>query len=74
MAISDQATFYEPEQNVLAFGVGALEDEGPDSMTDSGTTKTMRKLMGGDKLVFINKGIVTNTHNTNGIIQFFCKS
>ncbi len=74
MAISDASTFYEPEQNVLAFGLGALEDEGPDSMLSSGNTKTMRKLMGGDQLLFITRGIATNTTNVNGVIQFFCKS
>ncbi len=74
LAVSDQATFYKPEQNVLAFGVGALEDEGPDSRLAEGSTKTMRKLMGGDALIFITKGVATNTTNFDAIVQFFCKS
>ncbi len=74
IAISDGATFYEPEQNVLAFGLGVLEDEGPDSMLAVGSTKTMRKLMGGDTIVFIVRGVATNTTNLDAIIQFFCKS
>ncbi len=74
VAISDGATFYEPEQNVLAFGLGSLEDSGPDSMLAEGNTKTMRKLMGGDTIVFIVRGVATNTVNLNAIIQFFCKS
>lgn len=74
IAVSDAATFYEPEQNVLAFGMKAMEDEGPDTSFFEGSTKTMRKLMGGDKLIFIARGVATNTVNLNAIVQFFCKS
>ena len=74
ISISDAATFYEPEQNVLAFGVHSGQQDGPDSTHFMGTTKTMRKLMGGDQLIFVYKGLATNTSNVRGIIQFFCKS
>ena len=74
LAVSDAATLYEPEQNVLAFGNGSLVAAGPDAADITGSTKTMRKLMGSDVLVFVAKGVATNTVDIQGVIQFFCKS
>ena len=73
MAASDAADFYAPEQNVLAFGHGSM-DNNVDTQQFEGNTKTMRKFMGGDQLLFIVLGAATNTTNVQGIIQFFCKS
>ena len=74
MVLTDASSFYQPEQNVLAYGVGAMEDEGPDSIMFEGTTKTMRKMKVGDSIAFIVVGVATNTHNCNGVIQLFCKT
>jgi len=77
IAVSDGSTFYEPEQNVLAFGNMYVmdSDAGTGNATDEdkGSTKTMRKLMGGDKLVFVTRASAANGE-INGIVQFFCKS
>ena len=76
MGVSDGATFYNPEQNVLTFGCAALA---PNNLASSATvwtgdTKTMRKMKGGDKLKLIVLGESTNTHEFRAIIQFFCKT
>jgi len=73
IAISDAAQFYNPEQDVMAFGMFAI-DNNTETSQFIGTTKTMRKMMGGDKLVFIDLGIATNTHGLRGVVQFFCKT
>lgn len=68
-------TLYAPEQNVMAFGatVVAPSDQAG-SMRYEGSTKTMRKMMGGDVLMFICLGEATNTQEVRGAIQFFCKT
>ncbi len=73
LAISDAAAFYEPEQECLSFGVSCI-DNNVESVRFNGSTKTMRKLMGGDRLVFIVKGTATDTTSLRGVIQFFCKT
>ena len=71
---SDGSTTYNPEQDVLTFGSVLFRDN-QNSVIADGSTKTMRKLMGGDKLVFIARGSsAVDTIGINGIIQFFCKS
>lgn len=72
MSTSDAASFYEPEQNVLAFGVsdiGVL-----DQVTWNDKTKTMRKVMAGDQVQLI--AISDSAANTRlkGVVQFFCKT
>lgn len=68
------SNLYTPEQEVLAFGVHNLGiNTGDNSDRLSGSTKTMRKLMGGDKLVFSILGGNTNMV-CEGVIQFFIKS
>ena len=78
MATSDGSTLYEPEQNVLAFGVLTCRDAdsvAPTALQNfTGETKTMRKLMGGDKLVFITIGNAASLGSFQGVVQFFCKS
>lgn len=70
---SDAGNFYTPEQDVLTFGVVSVDNH-TDTNHISGSTKTMRKMMGGDELVFICQNVATNTSTVRGIIQFFCKS
>lgn len=73
IGFSDAASFFNPEQNCLAFGCGSI-DNNVQSFHVSGTTKTMRKMQDGDKLVFISVGVATNTCAVRGVIQFFLKS
>jgi len=73
LAISDGSTFYNPEQDVMAFGATTI-DNNTQTKQYMGSTKTMRKMMGGDKLIFISKGVATNTSRVDGVIQFFCKT
>jgi len=75
MSHTDGATIYAPEQDVMAFGKGVNQITGlTDGHQYNGSTKTMRKLMGGDKLQFLAKGEATDTQSFVGGIQFFCKS
>ena len=73
LAVSDAAQFYNPEQDVMSFGVYVI-DNNTETKQFVGSTKTMRKMMGGDKLVFIMKGLATETSGARGVIQFFCKT
>lgn len=75
MAHTDGSTLYAPEQDVMAFGRGFNTALALGMLSKyQGSTKTMRKLMGGDKLQFIIKGTDTDTVTVQGCIQFFCKS
>ena len=76
---TDAGSFYDPEQDVLAFGVGtsftsATANVGHDTPTWNGSTKSMRKLLVGDRIIFICKGEATNTVKVRGVIQLFCKA
>ncbi len=73
LAISDAASFFEPEQNCLVFGAGTIANN-VDSTHYEGTTKTMRRMFVGDKLEFIIKGSATNESRVDGVMQFFCKT
>ena len=77
MATSDAATLYQPEQNVIAWGVGNIQDAdagtGPAQQMWEGSTKSMRKLQGGDQLVFAYLSVDQAAIFT-GAIQFFCKT
>lgn len=78
MSAADGTDFYTPEQDVLAFGVSRFPDAdlgtGPTVVAWEGSTKTMRKLMGGDVLNFITLGSIAGIGSFSGIVQFFCKS
>ncbi len=78
MSASNAADFYTPEQDVLAFGVGWTIDRdigsGPSSITTSGSTKTMRKLMAGDTVQMIGLCSAVAGSHMDAIIQFFCKT
>ncbi len=73
LATSDAATFYKPEADVLTFGTGTVENNQTVSHFE-GSTKSMRKFQGGDRLFFIVVGIASETTATKGIVQFFCKT
>ena len=76
---ANQADFYTPEQDVMAFGFGSSRTSstastGMNSPTIEGATKTMRKLRIGDGVHFAIRGAATDTVRAIGIIQSFCKS
>jgi len=73
ISTSDASTMYAPEQNVLAFASGMNLHKNQVS-TQEGATKTMRKLQGGDQLVWVGVGESTHTTGFQGVIQFFTKS
>lgn len=77
IGFSDAGDFYTPEQNVLAFGVATLGGSGQNYADNcanfSGTTKTMRKLMGGDEIHLIMRSPAIALE-LDGVVQFFCKS
>jgi len=71
LTYTNGVTLYEPEQNCLVWAFGANL---PTTITPySGSTKTMRKMMVGDKIVFVSKGSTTNTTQFHGAIQLFQK-
>ena len=76
----DANTFYTPEQDVLAFGYGTSRADatlntsgGPGKHNWNDKSGSKRKLMIGDKIVFIINGIATETVRCEGGIQLFCK-
>ena len=77
MATSDGSTLFNPEQNVLVWGNASYLSQttttGPAGFNFQGDTKTMRKLMGGDRLVFIAISTAASVLYT-GTVQFFCKT
>lgn len=72
ISLTNQTTMYAPEQDVLAWGTWAI-DNNTQTVTTSGTTKTMRKLMTGDVIWVSLKGVDTNTTQYTGALQFFLK-
>ncbi len=73
LSITDGSSFFDPESNCLVFGSFTIENS-TETKHAFGSTKTMRKLQGGDLLIFVAKGSATNTSRVDGIIQFFCKT
>ncbi len=76
ISTSDGGDMYTPEQDVMAWGVMARTNDLEGSFMWKGDTKTMRKLMAGDKItIAIRNNHATDAHTTfYGAIQFFCKS
>lgn len=75
MSQTNAATFYSPEQNVLAFGAGtSLTAVGAQNIMFEGFTKTMRKLKVGDTVSLLVVGEATNTWTVHGVVQYFIKS
>ncbi len=73
ISTSNGSTFFAPESDCLVYGT-SLIDNHADTKIFEGSTKTMRKMMGGDKLIFSTVGEATNTTVVRGVIQFFCKT
>ena len=76
---TNAASFYQPEQDVLAFIVGtshtsSTASTGVEPPVINGFTKTMRKMKVGDRIIFAVRGIATETVRVRGIVQLFCKS
>ncbi len=73
--MGDDSDFYAPEVNCLTYGIHELAPNSIDLGTDiEGSTKTMRKMMGGDILAFTMNGDVAAAKEITAIIQFFCKT
>ncbi len=76
LSTTSNTSFLEPEQEVLTWGVSMVADTdggvGPGISYDKGSSKTMRKLMKGDRLVL---SLITDAQSPEmaGIVQFFCK-
>ncbi len=65
--------FYSPEPDVMAFGRTVMTPANQATTVQwTGSTKSMRKMQGGDTLQFICAGESTNTVEVHGAIQFFC--
>ncbi len=73
MSFSNGASFYEPEEEVMAFERWSI-DNNTETKMFNGDTKTMRKLQSGDQILFLALGVATDTSNIEGIVQFFCKT
>ncbi len=73
LGVGDGSNYFLPETNCLVFGNGSI-DNNVNDQSFSGTTKTMRKMQGGDALVFIARGVATDTSGVRRIVQFFCKT
>lgn len=75
MAQSDAASFYQPEQDVMTFGVLVGTDRdggtGPGYMKIGGNVKTKRKLQVGDEVRLICKPTTAQTCVMKTIVQFF---
>jgi len=65
-------TFYKPEQNCLVYGFQVIENK-LETKHVKGSTKTMRKLMVGDSIHMIVKGVGTDTVTVKGAVQLFLK-
>ena len=80
MSATDATNFYEPEQNVLAFGAisvstsASITGDGVSPTPIEGSTKTMRKMKSGDKIIFIAVPLTpgAETLAIRGVVQAFC--
>lgn len=78
MSLGSGADLVNPVQDVLAFGVGhtaaTLGNAGPMVHNWEGSTKTMRKVQGGDKLVFLQISNGVSSDNFLAAVQYFIKT
>ncbi len=74
ISTSGGADLITPEVNIVAFGSALTTGDTGSSKNFDGSTKTMRKMMGGDLLIFSAVGQATNTTRIFGAVQFFCKT
>lgn len=73
MSATDAATFYAPEQNILAHGIilSPGSSTGNIGYMVEGSIKTKRKLLSGDALVFICLSSAASS-SLAGVVQHFC--
>lgn len=76
MTLASAGSLYDPEQNVLAFGRASFWDSSDNTQVTmfEGSTKAMRKLKAGDKMVFNVFGTATERCQCSGTVQFFYKT
>jgi len=78
LSTTDGGSFYEPEQDVMAFGASSIRDAdsgfSPTVIQFENQSKAMRKLMVGDSIHFIARTTTATNTAADGVIQFFCKS
>ncbi len=73
IAIGNNGDMYVPEQNVIAFGMSKIQ--GNDQViTWRGATKSMRKLMGGDRIIISALNSAAAGASLVGVVQFFCQT
>ena len=76
-ATVDGQIMYQPEQHVLAFGSSSSDGTAfvsQEGQHFEGTSKSMRKLKEGDKVVFVCRGVATEPSRIFGTVQVFCKA
>ncbi len=70
-------TLYNPEQNCLVWGYDTISHDASPLATQTkrhkGSTKTMRKLMVGDEIIFTALGTAIADIRLNGAVQLFLK-
>lgn len=77
LTVANASTLYAPEQNVLAWGICYLtkHDLGSGELCHVvGSTKTMRKMQGGDTMQLIAVGPAATDVNLRGAVQWFSKA
>lgn len=76
IGVTNGTNIYTPEKQVLAFGSMQAGSVGTDHVVNiEGSTKTMRKLMAGDKLYFSNKSTTGHADSVcSASVQFFYKT
>lgn len=75
LSLGDDTNLYTPEVNCLTYGVYELAANTIAIGKDiEGSTKTMRKMMGGDILALVINGDVNASTEMTAVIQFFCKT
>jgi len=74
LSLTDGSDLYTPEQNVIVWGAYGATAGAQTGQREVGETKSMRKLQGGDQLVFIMLGTAVNATDVVGGIQFFIKT
>ena len=75
MVKADGLAFYQPKQNCLVYGVDVIVNGLTFGMSKhtSGTTKTMRKMIIEDEIIFIARGIAVDSFRVFSVIQLFQK-
>lgn len=73
LALTDGANIASDLQSVIAFGSGIARGQ-LEIPEEHGSTKSMRKMYNGDKLLFIIKGFGVSSLSPRGTVQFFYRT